>query len=257
MRMRNAKYRQSGFTLRDQSKGFTIIELMIATSVFAVILIIITTGIIRITQTYDKGINLVNTQNAARNILDSIAQSIQFNGGTVSWPTSASAGGVGCVGNQEYDFQLGPKLESNGTPDGTSDWQSAYALTLNPNASNCAVSATPVGTPAAGARELLSPHMRLTKLGISRVSAADSNDNLYAVSVTVVYGDYDLLCNTKYAASDDGGCSPASPAIKPTDTNFHAFLTSPDLTCRSGADSEYCAVSALSTVVQQRLTINR
>jgi prepilin-type N-terminal cleavage/methylation domain-containing protein len=253
----NRTYRQAGSSLRHQSKGFTIIELLVATSVFSVILIVITTGIIRITQTYDKGINLVNTQNTARSIMDSIAQGIQFSGGMVSWPDTASAGGVGCIGNQEYDFQLGPKLESGGTPDGTGDWQSSYALALNPNASNCTISAVPVSAPAASSSELLSPHMRLTKLGISRVSAADSMDNLYAVSVTVVYGDYDLLCNRTYSPASDGGCSPDSPAIKPTDSNFHSFLTSPDLTCRSGAGSEYCAVSALSTVVQQRLTIDK
>lgn len=250
-------HRQAGSSLRHQSKGFTIIELLVATSVFSVILVVITTGIIRITQTYDKGINLVNTQNTARSVLDSIAQAIQFSGGTLSWPPSGTMAGTGCIGNQEYDFQLGQKLESGGTPDGTGDWQSKYALALNPSASNCTTSATPVSTPAAGSSELLSPHMRLTKLDILRVSAANSTDNLYSVSATVVYGDYDLLCNTKYAASADGGCSPNSPAIQPTDSNFHSFLTSPDLTCRSGAGSEYCAVSALSTVVQQRLSIDK
>lgn len=232
-------------------------ELMIATLVFSVILIIITTGIIRITQMYYKGINLVNTQNTARGIMDSVAQSIQLSGGVVSWPDVAVTSGVGCIGNQSYDFQLGAKLPSGGTVDPSdNDWQGTYALALSPNEANCTESAQPV-TPPVGATELLSPHMRLTRLSVNRVSAADSTDNLYAVAVTVVYGDYDLLCNTAYSATADGGCGPNSPSIKPTDNNFHTFLTSPGLTCRSGEGSEYCAVSALSTVVQQRMTVNQ
>jgi len=263
---------------RRAQAGFTIVELMVATVVFSVILIIITTGVIHITQTYNKGINLINTQNTARNIMDSISQSIQFSGGVVSWPQPSDnpvgtsgpvTAGRGCIGSQQYDFQLGYQVDDN--PDGTIK-QAKDALTLRSGVAGCsknpvaAVPATPTAPqipavpgsfspPAKDFSELIGQHMRLTKLTVNRLSGDANTDNLYAVAVTVVYGDYDLLCDTTYTVGSPGSCGVDAPAMQPTDPNFYKFLISPNLTCRGSAGSQYCAVSALSTVVQQRLTV--
>lgn len=56
--------------------GFTIVELMIATVVFSVILILITTGIIQIGKAYYKGIIGSRTQETARKITDEVGRSI-------------------------------------------------------------------------------------------------------------------------------------------------------------------------------------
>ena len=60
----------------DQS-GFTLLELMIATTIFSVILLLCTVGLIQIGKTYYKGSAIVRTQNVARDITDNITQAIQ------------------------------------------------------------------------------------------------------------------------------------------------------------------------------------
>lgn len=60
------------------SEGFTLVELMIATSIFSVILLLLTFGLLGIGQNYYKGRNSVRTQDTARRIMDEISQAIQF-----------------------------------------------------------------------------------------------------------------------------------------------------------------------------------
>src|SRR3990172_9120101 len=75
--------RINDFICTDSRKGvggFTIVELMIATTIFSVILLIVTFGMLQIGRTYYKGITLTKTQNAARSIIDTISQDIQFSG---------------------------------------------------------------------------------------------------------------------------------------------------------------------------------
>lgn len=234
-------------TNSNKQSGFTIVELMIATMVFSAVLIIILAGVTYITKTYRKGINLENTQNTARNIMDSLAQSIQFSGGTISWPEPASPGdtvlsGRGCMGDQAYDFNLGYKVKSKTvTP---SDLESSHALTFTPGITGCNAVA---GSFTPGKTDLLGPNMRLSRLSIEK-----KTDDTYQIYVTVVYGDYDLLCSPSIASGSKGGCSNSSPSPDP-DINF---LTRPDLRCRVVTGNEFCAVSALSTIVQQRLVTN-
>lgn len=251
-------------TRHQRQDGFTIVEMMVATLVFSVVLLIITTGVIRATQLYYKGITLVKTQNAARSVMDSVSQAIQFSGGVISWPDPGSTmQGAGCIGNQKFDFHLGSKLETDGHSDGTQDLQDNYALAVNPSVASCA-SSTAATLPDSTFTELLSPHMRLTRLTVAPITPAPGDtDRLYNVAVTVVYGDYDQFCDgslTGTAANGPGGCGPNATAIDPTINNpepFSTFLTSPKIACRSGAGSNYCAISSLNTVVQQRLVLDK
>jgi prepilin-type N-terminal cleavage/methylation domain-containing protein len=202
--------------LAGNRSGFTIVELLISTVVFSVILLAVTIGIMQITRVYYKGINEANTQDVARGIMDTISQAIQFSGGTV-YATQGSAPGAStsfCIGNEQFSYKLGYQLveSSPGTNQTTKAlWQSTT--------SGC------TGNPAAAASgiELLSPKMRLSNLTVSQVNSGDAN--LWKVSVRVVYGDDDLLSN-------------------PTATNA---------SCKGSAGQQFCSVSELTTTVVKRV----
>ncbi len=73
------------------SRGFTIIELMIALSILSVILVMSTLILIQITSLYTKGVNSANLQNTSRNIVADVSSSLQFSGfrpdpGTLNGP---------------------------------------------------------------------------------------------------------------------------------------------------------------------------
>lgn len=210
--------------------GFTIIELMIATVIFSMILILITVGVIRFNDAYYRGITQSDTQNVARTVMSNIAQSIQFTDGTVTAGMSGTGGWQGlCVGGQFYQYLPGKQLTTNST--------------LGPNQTNKALiessgpacSGSTPGSSLAGS-ELLSPHMRLSNLSVSSVGT-----DLFKIEVRVVYGDDDLVC----ASSVAGSCGNAS------DTSG---ATAPDAECKeSVAGSQFCAEADLSTVVQKRI----
>jgi len=197
-------------------KGFTIIELMIATVVFSTILLLCSYALLNIGRTYYKGVTTTRTQEAARTVIDDISQSIQFGPGTVYIP----AGGEATVGTSGY-YCAGGKRYSY-----TRDWQltgNRHALVTDaPTQCNGGTgvqnlnSASP--TLSASSRELMSRGMRLANF---RVESAGTD--LYRITVRVVSGEDDLL-NTAH-----NGCS------------------------ADRAGTQYCAASELTTVVQKRV----
>jgi prepilin-type N-terminal cleavage/methylation domain-containing protein len=209
------------YRLKVNNLGFTVIELMIATMIFAIILLVITTGVLHFSNDYYRGINSSTTQNVARNVTDTVTQTLQFSGGGIKGP-GGSPSGYYCVGNQRFQYKLGQKLPGVG--------QALYQVTD----STCGAAAP------AGGRELLQNNMRLINFSIVPVA---SNPTLFTVTVKLAYGDDDLLC----APSVGGSCN-AGGAL--TGTQF----TLPDVRCKLQAGSQFCATSTLMTTVQQRVT---
>lgn len=210
------------FSNTKHSRGFTIVELMAATAVFSVLLLVITFGILQVSRVYYKGITESNTQNTARGIMDLITQSIQFSGGNII--TTASQPGAPlafCIGNEQFSYVAGLQLVGHGSSLGAD--QTYHAL-VQDTVAGCANPEAPAGfvssTDIPG-RELLNPNMRLSNLSIELIGT-----NLYRVEVRVVYGDGDLLVDA----------------------------TGPDARCISErAGTQFCAVSELSTIVRKRV----
>ena len=91
-----------------RQRGFTVVELMIATGVFSMLLVVILTAVTRIGRMYYKGLTTARTQEVARIVLDDIAQQIQYSGGgadgsvvTSQTSTSPVTKAV-CVGKERY-----------------------------------------------------------------------------------------------------------------------------------------------------------
>jgi prepilin-type N-terminal cleavage/methylation domain-containing protein len=225
---------------RNQT-GFTIVELLIATTVFTIILIAASASLIQIGRMYNKGVISSRTQQAARTITDALTQSIQFSNGEVTTfgpvinkpvPTQ-----VLCVGTVRYTFVLNAQ-QNNEVPQGQYNTpqyprQIKHALWKDHmrDAGACQdanSSSTPnltldnPGGDGTNGSDLLSQGMRLTSLSVSPTS----NPNLFTVKVGVIYGDNDLLT--------------------PNDTN-------PEGCKGSSVGGQWCATSVLYTQAWKRV----
>lgn len=204
--------------------GFTIIELLIATLVFSMVLLLIAIGVLQFNHAYYSGITQTETQNTARSILEEISQDIQFSGTQITSPITSN--GVDpergfCIGSDRYSYHLGWELVNSGP--NASAHQTLHTFIKDSPGICSGMKAQDFTKPlASGSTELLSQYMRVSKISVAAVPGATG---LYKVDVRVVYGDDDLLIN-------------------PTASNA---------ACKVGSGSQFCAVSELSTVVQQRI----
>lgn len=212
--------------------GFTIVELLIATVVFSVVLLICAFGLLQITRTYYKGVTSTNTQQSARAIIDTVSQAIQFSGGDIQGITPNGSTLGFCVNDKRFNYKIGQQVVS-GSPDTTQN-QGNHGFTQD-SAAGCssATLANNVDAPTGQPRELLSNSMRLVALNIcgpggapaigSCPSPPPAGSNLYRVTVRVVAGHNDILNSTR---TDCSGV-------------------------RSG--TQFCALSELTTTVQKRV----
>jgi prepilin-type N-terminal cleavage/methylation domain-containing protein len=217
--------------LSTQTRGFTIIELLVASSVFSVILIICLTGVVKMGKIFYKGANTARTQEAARTVIDEISQSIQFNKGAVKLIVSTTnpgaidevkSGNI-CVGQYRYNFITNHQLVN----DSPGPNQTINALRRDDQGEFC----NPVtpSTPMTNPIELLGPGMRLSRFEVTPLDANPADAKIWKVDVWVTHGDEDLINRYKDGSSI-----------------WHS-------NCNSGAGSEYCAASELSTTVHRRL----
>ncbi len=212
---------------QPDQKGFTVTELMIATAVFGLILLVITTAVLQLTRVYYKGVTETRVQTTARNLVDSISQAVQFSGQTVTTTNLAPTVGNSyafCVGNTQYSYTLGYQLS-----DSPSSNQTPNVLVAN-ELPGC-LSSTPAQDVRSGSvtgREMLEPKMRLSKLEVTSIGG-----DYYRISVRIAYGDDDLL----YSPSGDSNDYRASDAI-----------------CKSQrVGTQFCAVSEITAAVTKRV----
>lgn len=200
--------------IAKKDAGFTIVELMVATLVFSIVLLTVTLGIIQISRVYYKGINEADVQNTARSIMDTVTQAIQFSGSDITVTPSPVPGTMQafCIGNTQYSYKLGYQLTENDTP-GPNQTKAAF---VSNNIAGCSGAAAQTS-----GKEFLSPNMRLADLSVTEVSPG----KLYKVTVRVAFGDDDLLNS-------------------PTGQNA---------SCKSSVGSQFCSVSELTSTVYKRV----
>jgi prepilin-type N-terminal cleavage/methylation domain-containing protein len=214
---------------RFNDQGFTILELLVATSVFTIVLLVVAVGAVSFTNSYYKGIASSKTQAADRNIIASLAQSIQFGKSLV--PVSSGSVAGFCIDNTLYAYVVGQQVTDSAPQ--VAKHQAYHGLVQSIGGS-CSAGipaniAAALGAPGsinlpAGARELLGQRMRISALTISQVGS------LYTVHARVMYGDDDLFI-------------PVIGAVPSWSQEL----------CAGKSGSQFCAVSDLTTTVQQRL----
>jgi len=198
-------------------KGFTIIELLVATSIFSAILLVLTQVVIRLSGTYYHGVIQNQTLNVAKNITNNIVQQIQFTGGDIVFPPNPSKWPPAinrslsdyesylCIGNNQYVYQLGGRFDNISA-------KGALVLSYNPQCSNVGPQ---IGLNKWDFRDTISTNyyvdlipqgMRLVKFDISQQFG-----NLYKVDVKVAYGADASPVDTGIGFNTDtGDCNPNS-----------------------------------------------
>lgn len=202
--------------LNQHNKGFTIIELLIATVTFSVVLLVITSAIIQIGRIYYKGVVQARVQERTRTITEDISQTIQFSRTDLAGNQITTATGIGhiCVGNKVYTYNKGVRLDST------------HRVLVEENGSSC----TPYGAmnpplAALGDRvELVGDGMQLLDISVQNIP---SGSDLYQIKVRLAYGQTSDMQDTNGDTIMDR-CKPIS------------------------LGGQFCAISELTTNVSSR-----
>lgn len=210
--------------LSQNTKGFTILELLIATIVFTVILLIASAAMVGLSRQFYKGLNKSKTQEAARMISEEIAKNIQYSklpplpilpvDNPSATPAVAIPPGVvqaWCISNTRYAYVEGRQL---GTGGGTN----VPAVLLR--ADGCAAPDTPWDRDT-HETELIGEGMRLANLEIT----SDAQQKVYQIRVKVATG------------SDDQFTDPFGP----------------NAACRNQSGQQFCAVSEFTLIVVRNM----
>ncbi|MEX2014473.1 MAG: prepilin-type N-terminal cleavage/methylation domain-containing protein [Candidatus Saccharimonadales bacterium] len=211
---------------KNKSKGFTIVELMIATSIFGVILIVAASGVIAIGRIYYKGITSSKTQETSRSVIDTISRTVQFTGQPMSTGGSFPGTQVICFGQDRYTYTINSKVDTD-----ISDGVIIAGLIYDRRTDLSACSPIDLEDPAG--TELLPENVRLLDFRVASISP-----DLFKINVKVAYGDNDLL--THYPPNADE----TTPIIALPATGL----------CRpSFVGGNFCATSELETIVNKRV----
>lgn len=214
--------------------GFTIIELLIATVVFSVILLVMAGAIIQIGRLYIKGTTNAKTQEAVRTVVNDISQSLQYGSSGVELrPLAPNPGDTMalCIGTRQYNYVFGQQRSG-----------SAHAVVARTMPAGCQGAAIQdLSSSSVEGTELLGDGMRVSNIDVKETVGGSG---VFNVKVRVVYGDIDLLCSINFSCSDTGNIG-----------DDELWLAR-DLRCKNiRSGTQFCSAAELSTTVERRLAI--
>ena len=216
-------------TKQIHEKGFTIVELLIATAVFSMVLVIVTIGFISLSNRYYKGVITANTQSTTRNVTDVLRRNIQF---STTGVTAGESNGVKfiCTNGLKFFFRYNVKYL------GAQSTETNPGLFMQPYNSNCASEQLnrSLGT------QLLGENMSVVDLRSIGIGSS------YTLSVRIAYGDLDMFCSSSLGVS----CSDANASLTTDQLRFAI----PDLACKQGVI--FCATSGTEFMVHNRMAGN-
>lgn len=165
---------------RLNKQGFTIIELLIATVVFSVVLLIVTTGIVQFGRVYYKGVIQSRTQERARAIVEDISQNLEFSSSPVTGLRDPINGGYYCVGSTRYTFRYNVQQISG-----------QQVLIADNGGCTATFTSAPSWAWPAG-RELTGENMQLLDLNITQIGTS----GLWTITVRLAYGSSSDMSST-------------------------------------------------------------
>lgn len=188
---------------KSNQKGFTIIELIIASAVFSLMLLTASALIIQISRLYYKGTIISNTQTAARQLVDSISRPIQLENATVVGPIENHVLDADhsiysiCIGGQRISYVIG--LSTGGFGYDASAAKIPHPVWIDevPTPQDCTIDANrakiedpnPNYAYGTNGKDLLGPTMRLRDIDVSPATL----EGLWNIRVGVIYGEKDLI----------------------------------------------------------------
>lgn len=200
---------------RRRAGGFTIVELMLASIVFSLVMVAALTGFMLIGRIFYQGVSLTQTQNTAQKIVDDVTNNISLASSVP--PGNRDGDGNGyyyyCVGNVRYTYLVDDKgnplrkVINLNQPDysgGTQTGNFGLLRDVLPGNSPCAPPCWQSNCKSSNdvafknPAEMLAANMRLSSFSISPPTA--SQPGLYSVNVTLAYGN-DTVLNNPYTSS--------------------------------------------------------
>lgn len=232
----------------NKEDGFTIIELLIASIAFTVLLILVTMIVIQVSRVYYKGVILSNTQNVDSVVMQDVSKDIQFGSNTPNMPPLSRTFGnytvnytVYCVGNNIFIYNLGQEFTQISSSNiGLIYGSSTTCPTTGPNLS------TLINTDIQNGefQELLSPMMRVVNFSITPKSLTNLNGSLlYDINIGIAFGSNQALCDTSNSCSSQ------------TTMNTSNYSGS-NVRCKLQLGDQYCGVSYLNTIVANEYNLN-
>lgn len=174
---------------KQSRKGFTIIELMIAISIFAAAMTLVLAGVIFIARQYQQASNRVALEDASRNVHQQVLQSIQFSGIDTESATSGSYTAT-CVGNIMYVY--GARAANGAVIANSADYTAqAEGLFVKDNLNSC--NSADVST--ANARNILPTGAKVAGFSVSAAGAV-STQFAKAPTDLLSFNAGEVTCNT-------------------------------------------------------------
>ena len=207
--------------LNNSERGFTLIELLFAMSFVSIMLIVILTATIQITQIYNKGITLKQVNQSGASIGSELQTSLKAADAPINTDTAVNAAhtaGRLCLGTYSYVWNLQGSRVNQYADSGDTIGMVKVA---DPTRKMC--DGNP-GVPHASATELIlgaqgkaGVQLELRDFIITRQANAGIN-YIYAVSYTISTNDHDLIAN--------GACSgsPGDDFCALNSFNFSVFM---------------------------------
>lgn len=179
----------------SHQRGFTLIELMLATTVFSIILLIGIAGFVQVGRAYYKGITISQTQEVAKQIVDDVSAQIRLGSSVSSLQTATNGRDYYCVGSYRYTFKLYNKVDTS-----AHDFTTNFGLIQDslPGGSGCGNPFDSPSVPLVNPAELLGNQMRLLAFSVAPVTGSP---NLYLLNVEVASGQDSALSDPKSASA--------------------------------------------------------
>jgi type II secretory pathway pseudopilin PulG len=206
---------------RDNTHGFTLIELMLAMTFIAMLLVAIALTTIQISNIYNKGITLREVNQVGRSVSDelqrTIASATPFDvtvGAAGSRYVALLGGGRLCLGNSTYAWNYGSALAGGaGAPAVVNKYDDntpvRFVKVNDPSGALCTTPTVPIDR--AKATDMLSSGDRdlvIHSFSIKRTSD-DPNTGQSIYAIYMVIGTNDRLQLT----SNDASCKPPSEGV--------------------------------------------
>ncbi len=206
-----------GLNIKNDQRGFTIIEMLIATAILSTILVLVTMMMVNIGSLYYKGINQSKIQGTTRSVTEELAHQLELLDSPIrrhsALPADLPPGEPNnkaiCLGTTRYTYALDKQLRT----DQHVLWRD------NGGGGKCVAIALNTGVPHAGGVELMPPNSRITHLSVSDTSP-------YEIIFSTAYGDTDLLNGVGLGVNTR---------------------------CKGGKDQQFCSVANLQTIVAKRI----
>jgi prepilin-type N-terminal cleavage/methylation domain-containing protein len=164
-------------------KGFTIVELMLSTVIFSIVMLMVIFAMMHIGRTYTRSLVSARMQQQVDEMIYEISQDVKFEGGTLVHYKPIGDGSVGvlCVGLKRYTYLLNEQRN---------DLQPHVMLyDQNDDCGLIAPAGANLSTLNQSAKDLVQSRTRLYKFEVSKLPSIA--DDSWRIDVGLAYGDDD------------------------------------------------------------------